>query len=125
MTTHVAPFAFVISHRRNDRLRKNHLSSLVVGDLEENKDGQCETEGILGKFLKVVFCGFLFSEAAASAKADRIPALLFFLSSTSSNKTSNRVYGMRLLRGGRGSIWPVTSKILSISYFCHSWGSFT
>lgn len=69
----MAPFAFFISHRRDDRLREDRLSGLVVGDLRQSKDSEHETEGILGKSHKTVSFFFPSSEAGASAKVDRMP----------------------------------------------------
>lgn len=45
--THVAPFAFLVSQRGDDCLGKDGLSSLVVGDLQESRDSECDIEVLL------------------------------------------------------------------------------
>lgn len=59
--TYMVPLAFFIPYRCNDCLRKDHLSGLVIGDLETNTGVIKMKQGILGKNLQPLF-GFHFLE---------------------------------------------------------------
>lgn len=58
MVTYMALLAFFIPYRCNDCLRKDHLSTLVVGYLQINTGVVKMKQGILGKISRLGFFTF-------------------------------------------------------------------